>query len=121
MTQLYSISETEKIQILQIAGLPDEIENKKILNHAFDCIKEGNANFVVDLRKLPYINSVGLSFLIQLMKNSRQSGGNLAIANASAQIVRLLEVTRLRTMFQLTASVEEAVRFLLALEKGSRY
>ncbi len=120
MTQLYSISETQNILILQISALPDEMENKRILNHASVCIKEGNANFVVDLSALDYINSVGLSFLIQLMKNTRQSGGNLAIANASAQIVRLLEVTRLRTLFQLTHSVKEAVRYLLESEKGSR-
>jgi anti-sigma B factor antagonist len=121
MTQLYSISETETIQILQIAGLLDEVENKKILNDALVCIKEGNSNFVVDLGKLEFMSSVGLSFLIQLMKNTQQSGGNLAIANASTQIVRLLEMTKLRPMFQLTTSVEEAVRFLLALKNGSRY
>ena len=47
-----------------------------------------------------------------MMKKSKKSGGKLTIANASENIVKLLEVTKLKSFFQLSSSVDEAMRNL---------
>ena len=46
------------------------------------------------------------------MKKSKKSGGNLAVANASENIIKLLEVTKLKSFFQLSPSVDEAMKNL---------
>lgn len=80
-------------------------------------IDGGFPNFVVDLTRIQFMNSVGLNFLIALKKQSKAAGSQLALANVSAKIIQLLEITKLRPMFYVTNSVEEALQSFSAYEE----
>ncbi len=105
----YSISEQDTIQVLEVNSLLNEYDNKEILLDVQSRIEKGLNKCVVDLSKLDFMNSVGLNFLINVMTKSRKSGGELAVANASTQVIKLLEVTRLKPLFTLKSSVAEAL------------
>ncbi len=106
----YSLSEQNSTQILAVGNLLDELNNNVILSEVQLRMQNGINNLVVDLAEQEFMNSTGLNFLLKLMNTSRQSGGRLALANASQQVVDLLEITKLKQMFQLQPSVEEALR-----------
>ncbi len=106
----YNISELKSIQVLEVNNLYNEFDNKVILNDVESRIERGLNKFIVDLSKLDFMNSVGLNFMISIMTKSRNSGGDLAVANASDQVLNLLEITKLRSMFTLRPTVEDAVR-----------
>ena len=108
----YSLSEHNSIQILAVGNLLDELDDKAIISEVQARMQSGANNLVVDLSEQPFMNSTGLNFLLKLMNTSRQSGGRLALANASQQVEDLLEITKLRQLFQLQPSVEEAVRIV---------
>ncbi|MEM9919087.1 MAG: STAS domain-containing protein [Bacteroidota bacterium] len=108
----YQISTQKSVQILQVNELFNEFDNKAILNDVDTCIQEGYNRFVVDLSDLNFLNSVGLNFLLAIMTRSKSSGGGVAVANASEQVVNLLEMTRLRHFFNLSPNVESAVATL---------
>lgn len=105
----YSISEQDTIQVLEVNSLLNEYDNKEILLDVQSRIEKGLTRFVVDLSKLDFMNSVGLNFLISVMTKSRKSGGELAVANPSSQVLKLLEVTRLTPLFTIKGSLEEAL------------
>ena len=113
MNPNYSITKAENVQILEVRNLLNEYDNKEILQAVQTKIDEGFSNFVVDLKQIQFMNSVGLNFLITLKARSNDSGGRVAVANASGKVVQLLEMTKLRPIFQVNNSVEEAVAFLL--------
>ena len=113
MNPNYSITKAENVQILEVRNLLKEYVIKEILQAVQTKIDEGFSNFVVDLKQIQFMNSVGLNFLITLKARSNDSGGRVAVANASGKVVQLLEMTKLRPIFQATNSVEEAVAFLL--------
>ncbi|MEM1322116.1 MAG: STAS domain-containing protein [Bacteroidota bacterium] len=106
----YNISELKSIQVLEVSTLYNEFDNRIILNDVESRIERGLNKFIVDLSNLDFMNSVGLNFMISIMTKSRNSGGDVAVANASEQVLNLLEITKLRTMFTLRPTVEDAIR-----------
>ena len=106
------LQHNESTQILEIQSLLNEYDNKAIMHSAEELINKGINKFVLDLSNMDFMNSVGLNFLISFTKKLKNSGGGLALANASQQIVKLLEVTKLKTFFHLEPSVDDALRRL---------
>ena len=105
----YTLRAEENASILVVTDLLSEYANKQILAAAQQRIDAGFTNFVVDLSKIDYMNSVGLNFLITLKNRTDDKGGHLAVANASNKIIQLLEMTKLRPLFNLTTSVDAAL------------
>lgn len=103
-------AENPSIQVMEIQDLFDEIENRVILKEIEQKINSGFHNFVFDLKKLNFVNSVGINFLIAALRKSEQAGGKLALANSSPQIQKLLEITRLKPFFSLQPSVSDALQ-----------
>lgn len=114
MSERYKLSAPADVQVLTLYDLISEYANREILAVAQRRIEQGFANFVVDLGPIEVMNSVGLNFLIMLRGRTGDHGGRIAVANASAKIMQLLEITKLRPLFHVTDSVEEAVRSLKA-------
>ncbi len=103
----HTISEHLPTQIIEIHQLLHEYDRQAIVNDIEQYIGKGFDQLVIDLSHLPYLNSVGLNFLLRLL---RDHDGNLSLANPSDQALRLLEVTRLKARFQLFPTVEEAIK-----------
>lgn len=116
MAATYTLHPSEVVNVLQVYDLLSEYSNREILQAAQARIDEGFTNFVVDLSGIPYMNSVGLNFLITLQSRCTDRSGRLVVAGASAKIIQLLEITKLRPLFHLTDSVEAAVQ---AITPGS--
>jgi len=110
----YTISEHDAIQVVEVRNLLSELDNKAILKDIQNRMESGHSKYVVDLAKLKFMNSTGLNFLIMLMTKSKDSGSKLAIANASDQVINLLELTKLKSQFDLQASLDAAIRELEA-------
>jgi anti-sigma B factor antagonist len=112
MNQAYQLTPTGDVMLLTVRNLLSEYTNRDILRHAQSSIDAGFAHFVVDLGGMPYTNSVGLNFLISLQARCQERDGQLVVANVSDKILQLLDITKLQPLFQLTDSVEAALRLV---------
>jgi anti-sigma B factor antagonist len=63
---------------------------------------------IVDLEGLEFIDSSGLAALMRARKHAQLAGGDLVLAAAQRQVLRVLAVTRLTEMFSVHACVEDA-------------
>ena len=63
---------------------------------------------IVDLEDLEFIDSSGLAALVRARKHARHAGGDLLLAAAQKQVLRVLALTRLLDAFSVHACVEEA-------------
>ncbi len=63
---------------------------------------------VLDLSELEYVDSSGLGVFVRIMKVRRNSGGDVRIAAPTAEVRKVLELTRLNRVFEIFPSVEEA-------------
>jgi len=68
----------------------------------------GIAKAVLDLRAVPYIDSTGLAFVVELHKSLVSRGGQLFLADANQRIREVLEMTRIGEIIPLFEDVEDA-------------
>ena len=61
---------------------------------AHTAVHGGSSKLVVDLRRVPLLDSRGLEFLLDLASELRQSDGGLRIANANPLCRDILAITR---------------------------
>lgn len=61
-------------------------------------IELNKKNFVIDLKKVDWMNSVGLGMLISALTTVRNAGGRLVLANID-KIESILTITRLISVF----------------------
>ena len=81
-------------------------EFKQTLN---DAVAAGDRTLVVDLSKVPFVDSSGLGALISGMKATRLAGGDLRLAQVGEQARLILELTSLDKVMKLYPTVEEAL------------
>jgi anti-sigma B factor antagonist len=63
---------------------------------------------IVDLAGLRFIDASGLAALVRGRKRARRAGGELLLAAPRHQVLRVLTVTGLTSVFAVHASVQEA-------------
>lgn len=68
----------------------------------------GIARVVADLRAVPYVDSTGLAFVVELHKSLASRGGQLFLARANARVREVLEMTRIVEIIPLVDDVEDA-------------
>ena len=72
------------------------------------------ANAVVDLGEVPYIDSTGLAFLVDLYKMLQARGGQLTLAAANARVLEVLALTRIGELIPVFDDQQSAVAALRA-------
>ena len=68
------------------------------LRRALDSALQISTHAVVDLTDLSFIDSSGLSVLVDAHRKARDAGGVLVVRNPSPMLRRLLDITRLDTL-----------------------
>ena len=68
----------------------------------------GIANVVLDLREVPYIDSTGLAFVVELHKAMKNRGGRVVVANANARVREVLALTRIDEVVPVSTDEEAA-------------
>jgi len=66
----------------------------------------------IDLSSVRYMNSSGISVLINLLNIFKETEGEAMLVNPSAPIKKLLEMMKLHTVFSIVESKEEAINQL---------
>ncbi len=72
-------------------------------------ITQNKKNILVDLKKVDWMNSVGLGMLISALTTVKNSGGRLVLANIT-KIEAILTITRLISVFEVFDSREDALK-----------
>ena len=68
----------------------------------------GVAKAVVDLGAVPYIDSTGLAFVVELHKSLISRGGQLFLAEANQRVREVLRITGLLEIIPVFQDVEDA-------------
>lgn len=68
----------------------------------------GTRRLVVNLERVAFMDSSGLSALVSSMKRMREAGGELAVAAPEQSVLKVFSVTGLDRVFAIHPSVAEA-------------
>ena len=76
--------------------------------------RSGRARILIDLSRVGFVDSSGLSVLVTALKAARAAGGDVAVLRPAAQARALLELTRLHEVMTVFEDETTAVETLLA-------
>ena len=69
-----------------------DVEIKQEVNNL---LKRGNKNILLNLTKVPYMDSAGLGEIIRCFTSVRKEGGNLKLVGPNERLIDLLTITKL--------------------------
>ena len=73
-----------------------------------NALQSGRVRVVVDLSRIPFMDSSGLVALIAGLKAARERGGDLRIVSPSTQVAMVLKLSKVDAILPAHPSVEEA-------------
>jgi anti-sigma B factor antagonist len=82
-------------------------------------VNGGPTSLVLDLTDVMFIDSTGLSVLLNALRQVTHAGGQMAVVCSNPTVLRLFEITRLDTTFDIHAEVEPALASVQAAAGGS--
>ncbi len=102
------LSETE-VRKLDVASTPDH-EWPGLFELVEEEIDRGHRSFIVDLRKVPWMNSRGLGRLIELWQYIAKAGGKVAMICGPGRILTILEISQVTLIMKPVNTLAEAVQ-----------
>jgi anti-sigma B factor antagonist len=81
-------------------------EFSRLLN---DAIGEGKTQVVLDLAAVEFIDSTGLSVLLNGLRRVTRCGGRMALVCTNPTVLRLFVITRLDSTFRIVGTREAAL------------
>ncbi len=88
-----------------VIGEPEALFKKTVAR----LLEAGRVNLVVDLSSVNFLDSSGLGALVRAMTTSQSEGGQTKLLKPGPQIRRLLEMTKLDSVFETFDDLETAV------------
>jgi anti-sigma B factor antagonist len=89
-----------------LLGIGDTLE---LMDQINEKINSGILKSIIDMKDVRYMNSSGIGILITIYTKFKNRNGNAVIINASEQIVKLLNMTKLNTVIKIFADEKEAL------------
>ncbi len=110
-----------KVPDIQLSSVPelfcperlDAAEVRVIEQVWMNSLEGPEEGIIIDCGGAQFIDSTGLGLLMRMQKRCRQSGKQLVLSTVSPAILKLLQMTRLNSIFTQTASREEALNKIL--------
>jgi anti-sigma B factor antagonist len=99
----------DRTHVIEVAGeihVSTAPEFSRRLNEA---IGEGKTQVVLDLSAVEFIDSTGLSVLLNGLRRVTRAGGSMALVCTNPTVMRLFVITRLDSTFRIVSSRDAAV------------
>jgi len=97
------------VVIVDVSGRLCFLENS-LREHVNELLDEGHLEFILNLAKVPYIDSSGLGQLISILTAIRGKGGRLVLLRPTDHVQQLFRISKLDTVFQISGEEAQAVR-----------
>jgi anti-sigma B factor antagonist len=106
------------VVIIDVSGQVLGSDDQPLTDKIRSLREQGYRSVVVDLGKVPYMDSAGLGDLVQAYATMTKAGGRLALLRPAGRLRDLLTITKLLTVFDcydeetaaLSSCAEPAVR-----------
>lgn len=99
----------ENIMVINFEGdLIGEENGPEIIEAVNDRINDGIKLCAVDISNVRYINSSGIGVLITILTKFRNKNGEVILINPSDHVRKLLVITKLNAIFNISETMQEA-------------
>jgi len=96
-------------RVISVAGEIHVTTAPEFSQRLNDAISAGTRGVVIDMSGVEFIDSTGLSVLLNGLRRVTRSDGRLALVVTNPTVLRLFEITKLDSTFDIQPTVEAAV------------
>lgn len=99
--------ESRKLESVSVLSLQGQIVNGEtdILRTAVQSLS-GTRTLILDLARVTMVDAGGLGVLLELRQQAEVKGIRFELMNVTKWVSRVMEITRLNTVFRITSNVE---------------
>ena len=97
------------VTVIRLNGSLDARSVNGLRDQISALISGGASRFVIDAAGLRFVDSTGLGALLYLRRYARQGKGDVRIAAAGRELTELLNLSGLKTIFEVLPDVPAAV------------
>jgi anti-sigma B factor antagonist len=97
-----NVLQTDGAAMVCLSGELDIATAPRLREELIWLVNSGIRAVTVDLARLTFIDSTGLSVLVMAMKRFRREGGDLALRSPNPTALRVFEVTGLTKVFAIS-------------------
>jgi len=117
----YEIEKKDKYTLVKLkeekftARIAPDLKTEMVLMNS-----QGIRNIIIDLEESSYCDSSGLSVILVANRICKENDGCLVVCNLKPAVSKLIEISQLSNVLNITPTYEEAVDYLFMdeLEKG---
>ena len=102
----------ENCVIINTAGYINSIGGQKIVEEFYKHSENGINNVILNLAHSNVVNSIGISFLIEIIEKLNQSNGNLIFTNLDPSIEKTFTIMGLFQFAKKAENLEAAFKLL---------
>ncbi|MEV7246720.1 MULTISPECIES: STAS domain-containing protein [unclassified Streptomyces] len=95
--------------VVTVSGDVDLHTAATLHTHAVTLVAQGVPHLVLDLARVDFVDSTGLSTFIGLLHTTRQAGGSLRLADVPDRLARMVTMTGISELLPVHATVAEAL------------
>lgn len=100
----------DDVVVLRLEGQATlDAEERRLRDVVSDLIASGKTRIVLDLERVPYVDSVGVGEMVRAYSAVVRAGGTLRLAAATRRVRDVLEATQLLRVMRLCDTVDAAV------------
>ncbi|HLU26491.1 MAG TPA: STAS domain-containing protein [Longimicrobiales bacterium] len=106
----FVVTRVDDVTVIDVEGQLIVGNRQELKQKVLQELEAGGRKFLIDFANTGYIDSSGLGVLVSLSKKIREQGGELRLANLNEDLRTLFELTKLDTLFQISATRDEALK-----------
>lgn len=95
--------------LIEIVGRLDAATSPALDKKFADVLDGGEKNFVVDMKEMDYISSVGLRVLLVMAKKTKAIQGKVLLCGLQEQVYEVFEISGFTTIFSIFQDQSEAL------------
>ena len=104
------VKDVDGIQVLEVAGEIDVYTAPQFKDAVNNIVASGQKHLIIDMSKITYMDSSGFGTLLSATKRLRPIGGTVNLVGCNRSIERILQITRLNTIFATHDNVNDAIK-----------
>ncbi len=105
-----NVIENKTVQIIHVSGEVDLYNAKELKDCLDKLIKEEKYQVIVDLGKVPFIDSSGIGTLVTGMYRLKKYHGGLKVINIAGSVAKVFKLTGMDQHLEVCKNEEEAIK-----------
>jgi len=113
----YTIKKDEKYLLLSLNEEKlDAVISPELKADLIKYNQEGHKNIILNLEKVKYVDSSGLSAILVGNRICNDEGGKFVLSNLNPHVEKLITISQLQSVLNIQTTVEEAIEFVFLQE-----